>query len=156
MNKTRDNYDYHQYSSAGRDVDRSLRYRKEESSVKTNTLKSKIPVSENNVMKNYVDEETKKDDSRRKINEFLQNGNSKIAQPKSQDLSYSGSYVVTSNALNMRYVPGTIKDSNVVCVANKGAVLKNYGYFTKVEGKVWLLVEYHEKMGYVMMDFVAK
>lgn len=88
--------------------------------------------------------------------EEIQNGNSKVAQAKSQDLSYSGTYTVTSNALNIRYTPGDMSRDNVAHIAYRGTTLTNNGYFTKVDGKIWLLVQCGDKTGYVMKDFVKK
>lgn len=91
-----------------------------------------------------------------KKNEEIQNENRDMTQAKSQDLSYSGKYTVISNALNVRYKPGDMSKNNVAYVIYRGASVVNDGYFTKIDGKIWLLIQCGDKTGYVMKDFVKK
>lgn len=149
MNKTYDNYEYNSYSSVGRSkninsTDRKNRYKdfKDESTEKREETSTSYA---NVVNKNQ-----------RKTNDLIQNGNPNVSQAKSQDLSYSGTYTVVSNALNMRYAPGLTKENNIVRVLHKDDKIENYGYFTKIDGKVWLLVRHNDKTGYVMLDFIKK
>ena len=81
----------------------------------------------------------------------------KVAFAKSQDKSLSGNYRVTANdGLNMRYVPGEIKKDNIILTIPKGAVVQNYGYFTKVNGVNWLYVAYKDKVGFISSAYVKK
>lgn len=91
-----------------------------------------------------------------KKNEEIQNGNGNLTQAKSQDLSYNGKYTVISNALNIRYKPGDMSKNNVAHVIYKGASVINNGYYTKIDGKIWLLIQCGDKTGYVIKDFVKK
>ena len=141
--KSYSNYMFHQYSAKGKidgisgDVDCNYWY-------DSNVDKSKE-------IKITVDTKT----TQSKTPE-IQNGNSKVAYAKSQNYAYSGTYIVTASALNMRYSPGVMTEENVVEVIPKNAEVQNYGYYTPIDGKTWLLVQHGDKTGYVMKDYVKR
>lgn len=81
----------------------------------------------------------------------------KVASAQSKDGSLAGSYtVMASGGLNMRYTPGVLTDANIVLTLPKGAVVKNYGYFTNVSGTKWLYVAYKDMVGFIHSGYVKK
>lgn len=60
----------------------------------------------------------------------------KTEAAKSFDKGYSKAYKVTAAALNMRSGAGT--DKPILTRLNKGATFRCYGYYTAVNGTVWL------------------
>lgn len=55
---------------------------------------------------------------------------------------YAGTYTSTASSLNVRTGAGTDKD--VLTKIPKGTKVKNYGFYTKVNGQVWLYVEFRQ------------
>ena len=85
------------------------------------------------------------------------NSSKKVADAKSKDDKLAGTYIVTvSDGLNLRYAPGVSKQNDVILVIPKGAVVKNYGYFTNVSGTKWLYVAYKDKVGFIHSGYVKK
>lgn len=81
----------------------------------------------------------------------------KVAYAKSRNDSLAGAYIVTaSDGLNLRYTPGVLTDDNVILALPKGAVVRNYGYFTAVNGVNWLYVAYKDKVGFIHSGYVKK
>ena len=79
-----------------------------------------------------------------------------VAFAKEFNPSTAGAYKITANALYLRYEPGKITDDNVVDVIKQGQTVHNYGYYTKVNGVVWLLVAYKNMTGYVSGTYVRR
>ena len=81
----------------------------------------------------------------------------KVAYAKSKDTSLKGVYLVmVQNGLNMRYEPGILTADNVVKVLPDGATVRNYGYFTEVDGVKWLYVVYGGQTGFVHGGYVHR
>lgn len=81
----------------------------------------------------------------------------KVAYAESRNDKLAGSYKVTaSGGLNLRYEPGVITKGNRVKTVPKGAVVRNFGFYTKVNGTVWLLVSHGNDTGFVHSGYVRK
>lgn len=66
---------------------------------------------------------------------------------KSFNKSVAGTYRVTANALNVRDAAGTV--NKVLVTIPKGTIVKNYGYYTVVNGVKWLYVTFsHKRVNY--------
>lgn len=52
----------------------------------------------------------------------------------------AGTYEVTASLLNVRHGAGT--DKKIMCVIPDGTKVKNYGYYTTVNGVKWLYVQF--------------
>ena len=74
---------------------------------------------------------------------------------RSRDNSLRGAYRTTAN-LNMRAVPGVLKDENIITVLPKGAEVHNYGYYTMVNGVKWLYLAYNGLTGYCSEEYLKK
>ena len=81
---------------------------------------------------------------------------SKVSPAQSFDDSLSGTYLVTALALNMRYVPGLLTDSNVVKVLPKDTMVQCYGYYTQKNNSKWLLVQVGTSTGFVDYNYVKR
>lgn len=177
------NYDYYQYSSTGkvggingnvdmnyfvsRDTTNSLTPSKPTTESKPSTPKISVEEAARGCIEGkYGNGEERKekiaaiglsyDEVQTRVNEILQNGNQKTAYAKYQDLSYSGTYTVMATALNSRYIPGVITNDNVVEVLKRGTTVQNYGYYTPVNGKIWLYIQHGDQTGYVLKDYLTK
>lgn len=86
-----------------------------------------------------------------------QGGNTslKVAAARSKDSSLAGAYKTTT-ALNMRAVPGVLESNNVVVVLPAGATVRNYGYYTEVNGAKWLYLSYNGKIGFSNIKYLEK
>ncbi len=62
---------------------------------------------------------------------------------RSSDASLAGTYVVTASALNVRNGAGTGKA--LLTTIPKGTAVRNYGYYTSVNGVRWLYVQFTYK-----------
>lgn len=81
----------------------------------------------------------------------------KVAYAKSKNNSLAGRYVVTAlEGLNLRYTPGVLTKDNVITAIPRGAVVQNYGYFTKIDGVRWLYIAYRDMVGFIHSDYVKK
>ena len=81
----------------------------------------------------------------------------KVASARSRDTSLSGVYLVmVQQGLNMRYKPGIKTSDNVVRVLPDGATVRNYGYFTEVDGVKWLYVAYGGQTGFVSAKYLHR
>lgn len=66
--------------------------------------------------------------------------NSKIDSAKKMNKNLAGSYIVTAvNGLYLRKGAGKSKGS--LCLMPKGTKVRNYGYYTPLDGVKWLLVQ---------------
>lgn len=83
------------------------------------------------------------------------NNSLKPAAAKNKDGSLNGTYTTTAN-LNMRAKPGVLKADNVITVLPKGAKVRNYGYYTMVNGVKWLYVAYKKLTGYCSEEYLNK
>ena len=90
------------------------------------------------------------------VNRKTNNTFNKITPATLRDINLSGAYVVTSNALNMRYAPGIMSDSNVIKVIKQGTVVHNYGYYTDIKGIKWLYVQVGNTVGHVDSRYISK
>lgn len=75
------------------------------------------------------------------------------------DDNLSGTYVVTASALNVRNGAGTSansygKDKSVLVAIPKGTKVRNYGFYTNVNGTKWLYVQFTYK-GIVYTGFAS-
>ena len=90
------------------------------------------------------------------VNKKTNNTFNKITPATLRDINLSGDYVVTANALNMRYAPGIISDTNVIKVIKQGTVVHNYGYYTDIKGIKWLYVQVGNTVGHVDSRYISK
>lgn len=81
----------------------------------------------------------------------------KVAYAESKDTSLKGVYLImVQNGLNLRYQPGILSPDNVIKVLPDGAVVRNYGYFTEVDGVKWLYVAYNGQTGFIHSGHVRR
>lgn len=98
-------------------------------------------------MKGQVEEPAKEE-----VKEPVSNG-IKLDYPKSFSKSYDKTYKVTpSNGLNMRAGAGTGKTK--ITALKKGAKFRCYGYYTKVDGTVWLYGVSGNYKGFCSKDYL--
>lgn len=77
----------------------------------------------------------------------------KVDSAKSKDASLAGTYTTTAN-LNLRAGAGTSKKA--LLVMPKGKKVRNYGYYTAVNGTKWLLVKYGDVTGFCSSKYLKK
>lgn len=77
----------------------------------------------------------------------------KIDSAKSKMASLAGSYKTTTD-LNLRAGAGKSKTS--IAIIPAGATVKNYGYYTNVDGTKWLLVAYNGMTGFCSSKYLKK
>lgn len=75
------------------------------------------------------------------------------AQSKNPELA--GKYKTTA-PLNMRAQPGVLKDDNIIMEIPKGATVRNYGFYTMVQGVKWLYVAYDGEEGFSSEEYLEK
>lgn len=90
------------------------------------------------------------------VNRALTPGNQSVSKAKGFDNSLTGTYTVTADALNLRYIPGLLTESNVVKILYKNYKIQNWGYYTLVNGNKWLLIQDGNYTGFVDSKFVVK
>ena len=83
------------------------------------------------------------------------NASLKAVGAKSKDTALAGSYKTTA-PLNMRAKPGVLKSDNIIMEIPKGATVRNYGFYTMVQGVKWLYVEYNGKVGFSSEAYLKK
>ena len=83
------------------------------------------------------------------------NASLKAVGAQSKDAALAGSYKTTA-ALNMRAKPGVLKSDNIIMEIPKGATVRNYGFYTMVQGVKWLYVEYNGKVGFSSEEYLKK
>ena len=83
------------------------------------------------------------------------NASLKAVGAKSKDTALAGSYKTTA-PLNMRAKPGVLKSDNIIMEIPKGATVRNYGFYTMVQGVKWLYVEYNGKVGFSSEEYLKK
>lgn len=66
--------------------------------------------------------------------------NVKIDSAKSKDPSLAGTYKVTAALLNVRAGAGTNKE--ILVAIPQGQEVKNYGFYTQVDGSKWLCIQF--------------
>jgi hypothetical protein len=76
-----------------------------------------------------------------------------VDSAKSFSRDYAGAYTTTSN-LYLRTGAGKSKKS--IMVMKKGTKVNNYGFYTKVDGTVWLLVKCGDKTGFCSKKYLKK
>ena len=81
---------------------------------------------------------------------------SKVSPAQSHDEALSGEYVVSASALNLRFVPGLLTDSNVVKVLYNGEKVRCWGYYTQKANSKWLLIQQDSITGFVDSKYVKK
>lgn len=80
----------------------------------------------------------------------------KVTTAKRFDRSIAGAYKVTATALNCRYIPGIMTDSNIVKIFYKDSVVTCYGYYTPINGQKWYLVQQGNTIGFVCADYLKR
>lgn len=78
----------------------------------------------------------------------------KLAQAEKFDPNVAGSYTTTGN-LNMRFGPDSDKYDRI-CVVPKGEKVRNYGYYTEVDGVKWYYVVYGNNKGFCSGKWLKK
>jgi GH25 family lysozyme M1 (1,4-beta-N-acetylmuramidase) len=81
---------------------------------------------------------------------------SKVSPAQSQDNSLTGTYSVGASALNLRYIPGLLTESNVVKILYKDEVVQCWGYYTQKNNSKWLLVQQGSLTGFVDSRYLKK
>ena len=81
---------------------------------------------------------------------------SKVSPAQSQDNSLTGRYSVGASALNLRYIPGLLTESNVVKILYKDEVVQCWGYYTQKNNSKWLLVQQGSVTGFVDSKYLKK
>lgn len=77
----------------------------------------------------------------------------KIEGAKSKNSSLSGTYKATAN-VHIRAGAGASKTD--LGIIKAGETVKNYGYFTNVNGVNWLYVAYADKVGFVCSTYLRR
>ena len=74
---------------------------------------------------------------------------------ESFDKDIAGAYTISTNvgALNMRKKP---VNGAVICSVAKGKTVRNYGYYSTVNGVRWLYVEYNGKVGFMSSKYLRR
>jgi len=72
---------------------------------------------------------------------------------ESYDKSIKGYYRTTAN-LNMRSGAGT--KCSILLTIPKGKKVKNYGYYTEINGVKWYYITYSKKKGFVSSEYLTK
>lgn len=67
--------------------------------------------------------------------------------------SLAGTYKTTSD-LHLRAGAGTAKTS--LLIVPKGGTVQNYGYYSEIDGKKWLYVQYKEYTGFCSSAYLTK
>ena len=62
---------------------------------------------------------------------------SKVADAKNKNTTYNGKYIVTADALNLRYAP----NGEIIVAMPKNTTVYNYGWFTQDGNTTWLCVQ---------------
>lgn len=78
-----------------------------------------------------------------------------VAAAQSFGEGLAGRYKTTA-PLNMRAKPGELKDENIILEIPKGKEVKNYGYYTMVNGVKWLYIEYNGRTGFATIEYMKK
>ena len=75
---------------------------------------------------------------------------------ESLDKSIAGAYIVstTVGALNLRDKAG--RDGNVIMSVPKGSIVMNYGYYSTVDGVIWLYVKYNDRVGFMSSRYLQR
>lgn len=79
-------------------------------------------------------------------------GAKKVEAAKSFSKSYSKTYKVTASVLNMRAGAGT--DKAIIAQLKKGATFRCYGYYSTVNGTVWLYGVADGKKGFCSKNYL--
>lgn len=79
----------------------------------------------------------------------------KPVEAKSKNNSLAGTYTTIAN-LNLRAEPGILNNDNIITVMDKGSQVRNYGYYTMVNGVKWLYVSYGYLIGYCSEEYLKK
>lgn len=80
----------------------------------------------------------------------------KVSPAQSFDATLSAEYTVTALALNLRYIPGLMSESNVVKILSHGDKIRCWGYYTQKAGSKWLLVQQGSITGFVDSKYVTR
>lgn len=80
----------------------------------------------------------------------------KVSPAQSFDATLSAEFEVTALALNLRYIPGLMSESNVVKILSRGDKVRCWGYYTQKSGSKWLLVQQGSITGFVDSKYVVK
>lgn len=80
----------------------------------------------------------------------------KVSPAQSFDATLSAEYTVTALALNLRYIPGLMSESNVVKILSRGDKIRCWGYYTQKAGSKWLLVQQGSITGFVDSKYVTR
>lgn len=99
-----------------------------------------------------------------KVNELLKNNastpivtNGKNVSPaQSRNDALAGTYTVSVDALNMRYIPNKLTSDNIIKVLKKGEKVQNFGFYTSFGNSKWLLIAHGNETGWVNSAYVTK
>lgn len=80
----------------------------------------------------------------------------KVSPAQSFDATLSAEFEVTALALNLRYIPGLMSDSNVVKILSRGDKVRCWGYYTQKGNSKWLLVQQGSITGFVDSKYVTR
>ena len=80
----------------------------------------------------------------------------KVSPATKRDTSLSGTYTVTAEKLNLRYIPGVLTNNNVIKLLVKGEKVHNYGYYSVVDGNKWLYIQAGNIVGHVDARYLSK
>lgn len=80
----------------------------------------------------------------------------KSSYAESLDKSIAGAYIVSTEvgALNMRDKAG--QDGNVIMSVPRGSIVMNYGYYSTVDGVIWLYVKYNDRVGFMSSQYLRR
>lgn len=90
------------------------------------------------------------------VNAALKQTNKAVSPALGFDQSLSGTYTVTAEVLNMRYIPGLLTSNNIMKLLYKNETVQCWGYYTDKEGTRWLYVQKGNYTGHVNSNFLKK
>lgn len=79
-----------------------------------------------------------------------------VAPAMSRDDKLAGTYIVNTDALNMRYKPNVMTSDNVIKVLRRGDKVQNYGFYTSFGNSKWLLIQAGNQTGWVAMGYLRR
>lgn len=83
--------------------------------------------------------------------------NGKTVSPaQSRNDALAGTYTVTVDSLNMRYVPNKLTSDNVIKLLRRGEKVQNFGFYTSFGNSKWLLIKHGNDTGWICSAYVSK
>ena len=96
----------------------------------------------------------------KRVDEMLKtsksNGAVKVTPASDFNKQLSGAYSVSLLSLPLSAKPGSSSAADTIAKLSRGNIVNNYGYFTTINGVIWLYVAYGNVTGWVSTQYVNK